>query len=179
MQKELPNFTMHDVYEDLAMEYYMMQKDKSRTFVSCWRKDSNILFDKISEYTGGNSWACVESTLDRLRQCTSYFRHDIDVDAVEYVDFKAALWDPPETWRRAPVLFKDLSFEWEKEVRAITLLPQPKYRPKRRCLGIKVPVNLKTLIRTIYLSKGISNADLKWITWLARWRRIGNRLKLL
>ncbi len=134
---------------------FVRDVNRKGAFVNCWH---------ISEVESAAMWKiysgqglAIRSTFQRL--CDSFTEPDqpVFVGTVEYADYMAR----PMTFGdwTAPILFKRKMFEYEREVRAVWLLPpmkdgkvDPSVDPKG--IGKRLHVDLRVLVESVYFAPG-------------------------
>lgn len=166
--------------ETFAAEFEQIQRQGTQThFVNCWHLSDHESEAMWRLYLKSNEGIAIRSTFARLRQALENAEPDVFIGVVSYVDYDKQLI--PEGNAFWPFLHKRLSLEHDRELRAIitgfvdlvynraTVLENPDVRlgtfEEGRKLGVdleqtsfdlpvglKVPVDLGTLIETIYVA---------------------------
>jgi hypothetical protein len=110
--------------------------------VSCWHANDDESEAMWKLYSALGNGVAIQSTVERLRDVLAP-HPGININRVFYEDFDTA---PIVQGRQAHfLLYKRLSFEHEREVRATLMLHKPGN-------GVEVPCNLSRLIARIYVS---------------------------
>lgn len=131
----------------------VIRKLRNWVYVNCWHQNKSESAAMWKLYSKSQESVCIRSTYDKLRACLD---NTINVGCVRYVDYEKD-W-VPESHPLAPFLYKRLSFEHEKEVRAIVSTIDLKHIDKiidaadPEEEGIWTPVNLNELIDAIYVA---------------------------
>jgi len=95
----------------------LIQKLRSRVAASCWHMNEQESAGMWKLYAKSNEAVCIQSTFRKLREGLG---EAVRVGTVRYVDYETE-WIP-ESNPLAPFLYKRKSFEFEREVRALTPL---------------------------------------------------------
>jgi len=131
----------------------VIKKLRKWVYVNCWHQNKSESAAMWKLYSKSNESVCIRSTYDKLRSCLD---DTINVGCVRYVDYEKD-W-VPESHPLAPFLYKRLSFEHEKEIRALISTVDLKHidkiidAPDPEEEGIWTPVNLNELIDAIYVA---------------------------
>lgn len=126
---------------------------RSFTLVNCWHLNSGESEAMWKLHIRGGEGIAIRSTFDRLCRCFSQCDDVVYVGKVQYVDYDTTYISDGNAF--SPFMHKRLSFEHEKEVRALvskvpsdTLLEEAKIDGA----GDYLPVDLNTLIEYVYVA---------------------------
>jgi len=122
------------------------------TCISCWHCSSTESAAMWSLYSLHHGVA-IRSTVGRLVQALQATPREISIGMVRYVDFSRPNEDDAWLWLR-PEFVKRTSFEYERELRAVTLdfdVQKRKGGPNE-LTGVAVEVDATALIERVYLS---------------------------
>lgn len=131
----------------------VIKKLRKWIYVNCWHQNKSESAAMWKLYSKSHESVCIRSTYDKLR---SYLDNTINVGYVRYVDYEKD-W-VPESHPLAPFLYKRLSFEHEKEIRALVSTVDLKHIDKiidaadPEEEGIWIPINLNELIDAVYVA---------------------------
>jgi hypothetical protein len=128
IQKNLPVATSRALFD-------VFQSSRSELYVNCWRSGSTESLAMWDLYGKGSGIVAIKSTVGRLREAVARYDKAVYISEVRYVD-----------WNDAPGLDnvlvacsrKDLSYQHEREVRAI--IDDPIHRR-----GIHLPVDIRAI----------------------------------
>lgn len=137
------------------------------TFINCWTLSSYESVAMWRMYVGDGNGVAIESTFRRLTDALSREPRPVFVGKVKYIDFELDF--VPEENAMQPFIRKRRSFEYEKEVRALTStlfdtasrLPPPTGEPDESDhprksppspLGLAIPVDLERMIARVRVS---------------------------
>lgn len=120
--------------------------------VNCWHIAENESAAMWKLYSEANAGIAVQSTFSGLCESLERCSLEVRIGTVRYINYDEEYFaeghgDDIFT----PFLYKRLSFEHERELRAIIWDPEGVYKPDERG-GLYVRVDLKKLIRTAYVS---------------------------
>ena len=148
-----------DVIETVLRQMFReaAQNSARLTYVSCWH---------MSEYESAAMWAyyvqhgigvAVRSTIARLMASIKDVPDAVHIGQVHYIDFKTAVIPGGNAFW--PIVVKRLSFEHERELRAIILRPNVVGQNHQLDLAgapdrLLIPVNLSELVEAIYVAPG-------------------------
>ncbi len=139
--------------EEIARVFRMMPQ---WTFISSWHMNERESAAMWRLYTQSNESIAVQSTFAVLRDSLP---KDVFVGMVKYIDYDTE-W-VPEGNAFYPFLHKRMSFEHEKEVRAVLMRWPPAQEGKAHFdtpsseLGVNVPVDLSQLIQRILVAPNV------------------------
>jgi hypothetical protein len=133
----------------------------SRAVVSCWHENENESIAMWKLYTSGNDGVAISSTVGRLKGALRDFSDDFLIGRVRYIDHLKA--DDDDISAYTPVFRKRLSYEHEREVRAVISIIQSnrpltdaleaiKSTPPEKVQAVPARADLATLIETVVLS---------------------------
>lgn len=128
-------------------EYWL---SKNQFYISGWHKNNYDSYAMWRLYAGRYEGVAIQTTYHDLLNCALTPHNDLIIGAVNYVDFYSDHHDAEclsnnevERYMR-----KDLSFQYENEVRIIKVLPQSKVPVAR----VYIEVAIEKLIRKIYVN---------------------------
>ena len=132
--------------------------DRERTFVNSWHAQEQESAAMWSLYVKSNEGIAIESTYERLvSSFAEYDQFGVHVGMVKYIDYQTDLI--PYRNGLLPFITKRLSFEHEKELRALIWTPEhgkndmaPGINRYGDHAGLYVPVNLTKLIKRILVA---------------------------
>ena len=127
-------------------------------YVSCWHQNDQESAAMWKLYSKTNESVCIQTTYDKLRKLLD---NSVEIGKVRYADYQKE-WIP-ESHPLAPFFYKRLSFEHEKEIRAVINLADLsdlssigiKKEPIEK--GIWKYLNLNQLIERIYIAPNSPN----------------------
>jgi len=132
----------------------LIQKLRHRVAASCWHMNEQESAGMWKLYAKSNEAVCVQSTFRKLRNCLG---ERVRVGTVRYVDYETE-WIP-ESNSLAPFLYKRKSFEFEREVRALTPLADLEQASKEigasdeaTARGYWHELNIVELVERIYVA---------------------------
>lgn len=117
-----------------------------RTYINSWsmgRYESDALW---RVYVGTRDGVAVRSTFGRLARSLDAEERPVHIGRVEYIDYDND--SIPEDHVLHPFVFKRRSFDYERELRAVTQIPAAGDAPG----GLLVPCDLKALVTAIRVS---------------------------
>jgi hypothetical protein len=130
---------------------------RMHTFMNCWHLNEVESAAMWKLYVSHNEGIAIQSTFERL---TNSFEGDknemfkVSVGTVKYLDYEHEMF--PDGNTMIPFLHKRLSFEHERELRAIVQPIEASSGPlgdiKPFADGLLLDVNLQTLIENIYVA---------------------------
>lgn len=107
-------------------------------------------------YTKATQGVAIQTTYKKLVDSfKNYLKSPIYIGTMKYIDYTSQTIDQTNSFN--PMLHKMKSFEFERELRAVILLPDvyrdiPINNSKNYPTGINVPIDLNRLIEDIYLA---------------------------
>lgn len=129
------------------------------TYISCWHMNEHESAAMWSLYARDGRGVAVRSTFQRLKASLSTAPETVSIGVVKYIDYTSGYID--ETNFLAPFIHKRLSFQHERELRAIILRrPEEHYEENGHTLpgpneggptGMSVAVALKDLVTSVYV----------------------------
>lgn len=146
---------------DQLLKYFKRKKDKSfleleskfvknaqmKFAVNCWHINNNESAAMWKLYLKSNEGIAIQSTLDRLKNCFHDKKMSVSIKKVDYYDYETERLDNFQLLYAQERFFaKRKSFEHERELRCLIKdvdLEQG---------GTKVKIDIKTLIKNIYVS---------------------------
>ncbi|HEX8562636.1 MAG TPA: hypothetical protein VF676_06630 [Flavobacterium sp.] len=151
------------------LQYYKTHRE--RVVISSWHLNEYESFAMWQIFTQKNEGLAIQSTLGRLQQALEPEKtYQQFIGEVNYIDYKKEYI--PFEHPFFPFLFKRKSFIYEKEIRVITDLSEHKILIDN---GLKVDVDLNTLIEKIYIHPRSENWYKNLVTELVR--RLGFQFK--
>ncbi len=129
---------------------------RNQFYVNCWHINDFESAAMWSLFLTNNEGIAIQSTLSRFKNSFDKAPDNVSVGAVKYIDYESDLI--PEIDIFQPFLHKRKSYEYEKELRAITLKVSddeegiPTLGGDIPEMGTYVPVDLDMLIDKIYVS---------------------------
>lgn len=140
---------------ELTSKFY--RSLRLHTFMSCWHLNEVESAAMWKLYVSNNEGIAIQTTFERL---IGSFQGDdnelfqVHVGKVEYLNYGQDVFKEGNTF--IPFLHKRLSFEHERELRAIIQAVLPGDRPldesEPYADGLMVEVDLKTLVESIYIA---------------------------
>ena|SRR5271168_331640 len=91
-------------------------------FVNCWHMNDDESQAMWKIYAGENAGIAVQSTVGRLIKALSKDSQPVHIDEITYVDRSQYIRQRKGT-SRSPYMYKRKEFEYEKEMRALRLIP--------------------------------------------------------
>lgn len=155
------------VTDEASLERYMWSKklirnlgkaDREKTFVNSWHAQEQESAAMWNLYVKSDEGIAIESTYERLVDSLSdYDQFGVFIGMVKYMDYQRDLI--PYRNGLLPYISKRLSFEHEKELRALIWTPEhgkndmdPAINRYSDHAGLYVPVNLAKLIKRIFVA---------------------------
>lgn len=131
-------------------QHYYSQREQ--VAINCWHMNDFESEAMWKLYLQSNEGVAIQSTFNDFIKCFDNTDINIYTGAVKYIDYTAEHFDIDNNFNA--FLHKRKSFEHEKELRAVIWSTA---HQQQRLLdissgGIKVPINLNTLIKKVYLS---------------------------
>ena len=138
------------------------------TFINCWHL-SEEESDAMWRIYSGASEGCIQSTFDRLCESFKETSDGVRIGKISYIDYKADPINSANMYSR--YLYKRISFEHEKEIRAIERkyfdefggeadVYQWNSRKNDWCSGISITIDVAVIIASVR----ISTASPKWLS---------------
>ncbi len=127
-------------------------------YISCWHKNDQESAAMWKLYSKTHESVCIQTTYHKLRGCLD---DSVGIGKVRYADYQKE-WIP-ENHALSPFFYKRLSFEHEKEYRAVinfsnlsdlTMIESEK-KPKEK--GVWKTINLNKLIENIHIAPEAPN----------------------
>lgn len=123
---------------------------QNRAYISAWHKNNYESYAMWKLYAGGNDGVAIQTTYEALSECDGGVENSgCVIGEVQYIDFYAQ-GETQEAKRLTHIdllLRKDLSFQYENEVRIIKIVNEPKGQ-----LHISLDIKLQNLIKKIYVN---------------------------
>ena len=135
---------LHDKMQKQLAELHAAEL--RRTFINSWsmgRYESDALW---RVYVGTRDGVAVRSTFGRLARSLDAEERPVHIGRVEYIDYDND--SIPEDHVLHPFVYKRRSFDYERELRAVTQIPAADDAPA----GLLVPCDLKALVTAIRVS---------------------------
>ena len=154
--KEIFRQSGNEIDERLIEEYKEDNKNWPLFFfINCWHMNDFESAAMWKLYLNSNERISIQSNFDRLTKCfDKYTNYDIYIGMVKYVDFNGNIKFGHNLLKH--YTYKRISFEHEKELRAVIFDPQDHRKlalnPNNLPLGRYVPIDLDILIENIYVS---------------------------
>jgi hypothetical protein len=140
---------------------------RSLVNINSWHMNSHESAAMWKLYLKSEEGIAIQSTLKQLRDCcTSELPIKVFIGTVQYIDYTSDAMPMDKIIRLNifdPFLYKRMSFEHERELRAAAITTEPpdqvtQFRDYQASGGLYVPVDLKILVEIIYVSPTAS----KW-----------------
>lgn len=119
-------------------------------FINCWHENNYESAAMWKLYSDLNKGVAIQSTFKNFTDCFSGCEDDIAIGKVNYIDYEKDSMSPGIVYVYKPFTYKRISFEYEREIRAIIFIPHGERNIELN--GIYVPISLKILIEKIYVS---------------------------
>lgn len=119
---------------------------RDSTYVSCWHSGDHESAAMWHLYSKTDESVAVQTTYAQL---VSVLPHHVLIGLVQYIDYDTARFSPDNALR--PAAHKRLSYEHEREVRALMLAGIEREEDPRP-VGIGVPVDLRALVQRVYVA---------------------------
>ncbi len=141
-------------------------------FINCWHMSDDESDAMWKIYSGNNEGVCLKSSVKKLLTSFDNFEKDIHVGQVEYINYSTQFIGSANSF--SPYLYKRISFNHEREIRAILWTideTEYKYLKKDGSLaspedfyeqvlatkypdrfGINIPVDISNLVDAIHVS---------------------------
>jgi hypothetical protein len=171
-RNEYPNLPKEQLERSRAIIFGELENKRHKVILNCWHMNESESAAMWNSYTKRDYGIAIKTTFRRLSDSLDKANSDaISIGMVKYVDYDKEWMDQGYTIH-FPFLYKQKSFEHEKELRAYTELPTVGPRqvipdiglpyieyvtdttdPKQRTESGKfVPVDVNKLISEIYVS---------------------------
>lgn len=153
------------------------EQSRSTNAVNCWHERERESATMWKSYTSGNEGIAIKSTVGRLRTCFRSTEGNVTSDAVvligqvQYMDYDRETLEVSNAY--IPLLRKRSFFSDEKEVRAVVGSPLLTSFFLQGLHGVRVPVDLDTLIGEILIDPVASD----WFVDLIR-EIVGDRFPI-
>lgn len=144
------------LFKDLADNYRLLRgTSKSmvhRYLICCWHMNEHESAAMWSLYLRSNEGVCIQSTYRKLRSCLPKC---VFIGEVNYIDYETEGFPIDNAFNF--IIHKRKSFEHERELRALfcemdgTPDAEP-YKTKIEPAGLRIEVNLQSLIETVRIS---------------------------
>lgn len=154
-----PNLNVEHRYDFIPVDIKYKENMKNAykriqecTFLNCWHSSEYESVAMWKTYSNSDEGIAIKSSFKKLTSSfDETYQESIFVGIVNYIDYKNEWF--PENNALYPFVHKRKSFEYEKEVRAvISLLKNIDPKNQNDILGLNVPINLKKMIDSIYIS---------------------------
>lgn len=127
------------------LDYYKSHRES--VVVSSWHTNEYESFAMWQIFTKNNEGLAIQSTLGRLKEALQPERNfEQYIGEVNYIDYKKEYIPFDDTF--FPFLFKRKSFQYEREIRVLTDVSTKNITINE---GLKINVNINTLIEKIYI----------------------------
>jgi len=133
------------------------RKKKKLVAISCWSMDEDESAALWKIYCSGQEGIAIQSTIGRLKESLKQEQRAIFIGKVNYINYKKQLEPQTEIDLLRPFVYKGVSFQYEKEVRAVIDFPPVVIRnntikPRRMIGGYYATVNPDLLIESVFIS---------------------------
>lgn len=147
---------------------------REKTFVNSWHIQEHESAAMWNQYSKNSEGIAIESTYKNLiYSFNNCHKLNINVGTVKYIDYQKEIIQI--THPHSPYLHKRMSFEHEKELRALILNPQPtdyttyeNINMYTNIMGIHAQVDLEVLIKRIFVAPTAPNWTLELIKSLVK-----------
>jgi hypothetical protein len=127
--------------------------------VNCWHISNKESAAMWKLYSDPNAGIAIESTFANLQKSFASCKQEVRIGKVKYIDYDIEQFEEGHGDDLfTPFLYKRLSFEHEKELRAIIWDPEAKFETDERG-GVYVPIDLEKLISKVLICPDMP----KWI----------------
>ena len=127
------------------LDYYKTHREN--VVVSSWHTNAYESFAMWQIFTKNNEGLAIQSTLGRLQEALQKERHfEQYIGEVNYIDYKKEYIPFEDAF--FPFLFKRKSFQYENEIRVLTDVSHQNITIND---GLKIHINIETLIERIYI----------------------------
>jgi hypothetical protein len=136
----------------------MIKHLRKWVYISCWHKNDQESAAMWKLYSKTHESVCIQTTYQRLRDGLD---DSVEIGKVRYADYKKE-WIP-ESHHLSPFFYKRLSFEHEKEFRAVinfadlSDFSSPEFEKGPHDKGTWRTINLKKLIEKIHIAPEAPN----------------------
>lgn len=121
------------------------KKTKNLVYLNCWHINKYESAAMWNVYLQSNEGIAIQSTYKDLKKSFENNKHEIRLGKIKYVDYQEENICNKDIFY--PFFHKRKSFEYEKEFRALI------YKNKKtKERGTFIPINIKTLIKKIYIA---------------------------
>jgi hypothetical protein len=121
----------------------VMRWSRKLLFISSWHMSNHESVAMWKLYVKSDQGIAVQSTLGRMISSFANSKEDVYIGEVKYVDYEKQQIPSNNVFFLA--VHKRMSFEYERELRAIVLSPE-------NLPGISVPIDLNSLILRVFVS---------------------------
>lgn len=118
-------------------------------YINCWHKSEYESDAMWKIYALNKAGIAIQTTVNKLVEAIEHYPFEIHLGMIEYIDHETYLgagFSPYHLY-----MYKDRSFEHEKELRIIFPL-KDKMNVEKCGNGIKIPVDVSKLIENVYIS---------------------------
>jgi hypothetical protein len=126
---------------------------RQQCLVNCWHQNDDESVAMWNRYGDQAEVAAIRSTFDRLKGAIKESQQEIYVGQVQYIDYQTESISDANAFD--PLLHKRRAFDYEREVRAIAVIPRRLQFPAPEGLGF--PVTLAVLVEAIYVAPAIAD----------------------
>jgi hypothetical protein len=124
------------------------------TYINCWHMSVVESAAMWRLYSKGEGGIAILSTFVALLRSLDPAPQTIHIGKVNYIDYSTGWFNEGNTL--TPFLHKRISFQHERELRAIHVTPPITFPPLDTLpdtpIGIKIPVDLSMLIKRVYVA---------------------------
>lgn len=138
---ERNGFSDPNEYKSKLESSWEWARTATNVYINCWHMNDGESDGMWKLYGDISSSVCIQSTFERLYECTG---DNCNIGIVKYADYQTAEISPTNLFNL--YLHKRTSFSHEQEIRAILSEPGQPKKP-----GILHSVDLHSLIESIYL----------------------------
>lgn len=132
-------------YEQEVFHFFLKQSEvRKRTYINCWHMNDNESDAMWKIYSVSKQAIAVQSTYELLRD---HLPGCCEIGIVEYIDYSKKFI--PTLSPLFPFFRKRLSFEHEKEIRALTHFIEERHSPK---LGLYIKIDIHKIIENVFIA---------------------------
>lgn len=121
------------------------------TAVNCWHRNPTESMAMWKLYLSGGDGIAIQSTYRRLKNSFAITNEIVNIGCVTYIDYDSGLFNSTDVDYR--FMHKEKCFEHEREVRCLLhKWPDNIQDPPVIGNGISIPIEIDTLIESVYVS---------------------------
>lgn len=144
IKRQRDHYDSEATFQDLAHEFI------AGTYLNCWHLSPHESAAMWNLYSGASKGIAIRSTCHRLIDALHATDQSVHLSEIRYIDYRTQDFEENLHGNSlTPFVYKRLSFEHEKEFRAIVCRAFQSDTPKD---GIKVPIDLAVLIEAVIIS---------------------------